>query len=200
MAGRRWDPSWLVDDSTLDFYDAKGPVELVMDDLGITCVFEPVDDPFFHPGRCARILAGKESLGIVGEVHPSILDRFDLKTQPVALLELDLPAVLQSQKEISRQFRSLSRYPAATRDLALVVPQDVPAGRVREIIARHRMVQQVDLFDIYSGENVAPGTKSLAFHVDFQSQDRTLTAEEVNRSLEGLLKSLAREAGATLRA
>jgi phenylalanyl-tRNA synthetase beta chain len=84
--------------------------------------------------------------------------------------------------------------------MALVVPHDVPAGKVRDIIARHRMVQRVDLFDIYSGENVAPGTKSLAFHVDFQSQERTLTAEEVNRSLDGLLRSLERETGAVLRA
>ncbi|PCI19614.1 MAG: phenylalanine--tRNA ligase subunit beta [SAR202 cluster bacterium] len=200
LAGRRWDPSWLVDDSTLDFYDAKGPIELVMDDLGITCVFEPVDDPFFHPGRCARILAGKESLGIVGEVHPSILDRFDLKAQPVALLELDLPAVLQSQKGISHQFRSLSRYPASTRDLALVVPTGVPAAQVQEIVSKHRLVERVELFDVYSGENIASDSKSLAFHVFFQSHQRTLTAEEVNRALQGLLRTLEQQVGATLRA
>ena len=200
LSGRRWDPSWLVDDSTLDFYDAKGPIKLVMDDLGITCVFEPVDDPFFHPGRCARILAGKESLGMVGEVHPSILDRFDLKAQPVALLELDLPAVLQSQKGISRQFRFLSRYPAASRDLALVVPASVPAAQVQEIVSKHRLVERVELFDVYSGENIASDSKSLAFHVFFQSHQRTLTAEEVNRALQGLLRTLEQQVGATLRA
>ena len=199
LAGRRWNPSWLVDDSTLDFYDAKGPVELMMDTFGITCLFEPVDDPFFHPGRCARMMAGKESLGIVGEVHPSILSRFDLKTQPVALLELDLPAVLQSQKGISRQVRPLSRYPAATRDLALVVPAGVPAARVREIVSSHRLVERVELFDVYSGENIASDSKSMAFHVFFQSHQRTLTAEEVNRAMQGLLRTLEQQVGATLR-
>ncbi|MBQ11957.1 MAG: phenylalanine--tRNA ligase subunit beta [Planctomyces sp.] len=199
LAGRRWDPSWLVDDSTLDFYDAKGPITLVMDNLGVTCVFEPVDDPFFHPGRCARIMVGKASVGIMGEVHPSVLEGFDLKAQPVALLELDLPGLLASRQGSSRQVKSLSRYPAATRDLALVVPADVPAAQVQGILSGHRMVEKVELFDVYSGENVATGTKSLAFHVYFQSDERTLTAEEVNRALEGLLRSLEHQTGASLR-
>ena len=199
LAGRRWDPSWLVDDSTLDFYDAKGPITLVMDNLGITCTFEPADDPFFHPGRCARIMVGKASLGIVGEIHPSVLEGFDLKAQPVALLELDLPELLASRHGSSRQVRSLSRYPAATRDLALVVPIDVPAAKVQGTLASHRMVEKVELFDVYSGENVATGTKSLAFHVYFQSHERTLTAEEVNRALQGLLRSLEHQTGASLR-
>jgi phenylalanyl-tRNA synthetase beta chain len=200
LAGRRWDPSWLVDDSTLDFYDAKGPVTLVMDNLGITCTFEPADDTFFHPGRCARIMAGKASLGIVGEVHPTVLERFDLKAQPVVLLELDLPELLRSQSGHSLQVKSLSKYPAATRDLALVVPNDVPAARVQEIVSNHRLVERVELFDVYSGENIDQGFKSLAFHVYFQSQERTLTAEEVSRSLQGLLRSLEHQVGATLRA
>jgi len=199
LAGRRWDPSWLVDDSTLDFYDAKGPITLVMDNLGIACAFEPADDPFFHPGRCARIMVGKASLGIVGEIHPSVLDGFGLKAQPVALLELDLPELLASRHGSSRQVRSLSRYPAATRDLALVVPIDVPAAKVQGILASHRMVEKVELFDVYSGENVATGTKSLAFHVYFQSHERTLTAEEVSRAIQGLLRSLEHQTGATLR-
>ena len=199
LAGRRWDPSWLVDDSTLDFYDAKGTITIVMDNLGIDCAFEPVDDTFFHPGRCARITAGKVTLGIVGEVHPSILDQFDLKAQPVALFELDLPGLLQSQKGDSRQVKSLSRYPAATRDLALVVPAGVPAAQVHEIVSSHRLVERVELFDVYTGENIASGAKSLAFHVYFRAHQRTLTAEEVNRALQGLLNTLEQQVGASLR-
>ena len=131
-------------------------------------------------------MVGKVSLGIVGEIHPSVLEGFDLKAQPVALLELDLPELLASRHGSSRQVRSLSRYPAATRDLALVVPIDVPAAKVQGILASHRMVEKVELFDVYSGENVATGTKSLAFHVYFQSHERTLTSEEVSRAIQGL--------------
>ena len=113
---------------------------------------------------------------------------------------MDLPAVLQSQKGISHQFRSLSRYPAATRDLALVVPTGVPAAQVQEIVSKQRLVERVELFDVYSGENIASDSKSLAFHVFFQSHQRTLTAEEVNRALQGLLRTLEQQVGATLRA
>ena len=200
LAGRRWEHSWLADDEQLNFYDAKGVLEAVLGHLGVEPEYQPAEDALFQPGRCAQIVANGLELGVVGELHPSVRQRFDLNAATVALLELRLDSLLESLGQEERKYQSISRYPAATRDLALVVPEDVPAGKVREIIARHRMVQRVDLFDIYSGENVAAGTKSLAFHVDFQSQDRTLTAEEVNRSLEGLLKSLERETGAYLRA
>ena len=199
LAGRRWDYSWLVDDEPLDFYDAKGVLEAVLGRLGVAPEYRPADDPLFQPGRCAVVSANGEDLGVVGEVHPEIRQRFDINAGAVSLLELRLDSLLESMGQLERKYRSLSRFPAATRDLALVVPADVPAGKVQEIISRHRMVRQVDLFDIYSGENVTPGTKSLAFHVDFQSFDRTLTAEEVGRSMEGLLRSLEREVGASLR-
>ena len=99
-----------------------------------------------------------------------------------------------------RQFEPLPRYPSATRDLALVMPSDVDAERVTRLILRHRGVDRAELFDIYAGENISEGTKSLAFHVYFQARDRTLTNEEVNKSLDGLLRTLERELNVTLRA
>ena len=199
LAGRRWETSWLVDDSLLDFYDAKGTVVAVLDLLGVAATFEPAEDPSFHPGRCARVVAGEVELGVVGELHPAVLEGFDLKFHVVSLFELKLPALVQLVATVGRQVKSLARYPAATRDLALLVPADVPQGRVEEIIAGHRLVERAELFDVYTGENVPPGTKSLAFHVYFQSHQRTLTAEEVNRSLEGLLRNLERQMEASLR-
>ena len=199
LAGRRWDYSWLVDDEPLDFFDAKGVLTAVLGRLGVEPEFRPTEEEFFQPGRCARVWAEDIELGVLGEVHPGIRESFDLNAPRVALVELDLSAVHRALPREQRNFKPLSRYPAATRDVALALPAEVPAGRVQEIIAAHRLVQRVDLFDIYSGDNVAEGTKSLAFHVDFQSHDRTLTAEEVNRSLNGLLRTLEREVGATLR-
>ena len=199
LAGRRWDHSWLVDDEPLSFYDAKGIVSAVLARLGIEAQYQPAEEAFFQPGRCAMVSAQGIRLGIVGEVHPMVRERFDLNAQTVSLLELNLSLVLQAIPQNQRRFNPLSRYPAATRDMALVVPQDVPAGRVQDIIARHSLVRRVDLFDIYAGDNLADGAKSLAFHVDFQSQERTLTADEVGRCVEGLLKTLEREVGASLR-
>ncbi|MCH9017447.1 MAG: phenylalanine--tRNA ligase subunit beta [Chloroflexi bacterium] len=200
LAGLRHEPSWLEDQGLLDFYDAKGVVELVLDRLGVAATYEPVDDPAFHPGRCAVIKASESVLGMVGEVHPAVMDRLGLEQPKVAAFELYLEPIMAALPASQRQFEPLPRYPSATRDLALVMPSDVNAGRVTQLILRHRGVDRAELFDIYAGENIAEGTKSLAFHVYFQARDRTLTNEEVNRSLDGLLRTLERELNVTLRA
>ena len=200
LAGLRHEPSWLEDDSLLDFYDAKGVVELVLNRLGVSATYEPSDDPSFHPGRCAVIKVADAVIGVVGEVHPVVMDRLGLESPQVAAFELYLGPILAALPDGQQQFEPLPRYPSATRDLALVMPTDVDAGQVTRLILRHRGVDRADLFDIYVGENIAEGTKSLAFHVYFQARDRTLTNEEVNRSLDGLLRTLERELKVTLRA
>ena len=200
LAGLRHEPSWLEDDSLLDFYDAKGVVELVLNRLGVLATYEPSDDPSFHPGRCAVIKVEDAVIGVVGEVHPVVMDRLGLESPQVAAFELYLGPILAALPDGQQQFEPLPRYPSATRDLALVMPTDVDAGQVTRLILRHRGVDRADLFDIYAGENLAEGTKSLAFHVYFQARDRTLTNEEVNRSLGGLLRILERELKVTLRA
>ena len=200
LAGLRHEPSWLEDDSLLDFYDAKGVVELVLNRLGVLATYEPSDDPSFHPGRCAVIKLEDAVIGVVGEVHPVVMDRLGLESPQVAAFELYLGPILAALPDGQQQFEPLPRYPSATRDLALVMPTDVDAGQVTRLILRHRGVDRADLFDIYAGENLAEGTKSLAFHVYFQARDRTLTNEEVNRSLDGLLRILERELKVTLRA
>ncbi len=201
LAGRGSEESWITGDSGtgMDFYDAKGMVEWLLERLGIAADWEPGEHAIYQPGRCAVVRAGGVELGFAGEVHPAICERFGLEFGQVAGFELRLSALLAALPVSERNFEPLPRFPAATRDLALVVPADVSAGRVTELILRNRLVQRAELFDIYSGENLATGTKSLAFHLHFQAADRTLTNEEVGRSLEGLLRNLEREVGATLR-
>ena len=200
LAGLRHEPSWLEDESLLDFYDAKGVAEWVLDRLGVAATYEPSNHPGFHPGRQADIKSGDATLGVVGEIHPSVMDRLGLEQLRVSAFELDLGSILAILPQSQRQFEPLPRYPSATRDLALVAPDDVAAGRVTQLILRHRGIDRAELFDIYAGENIAEGFKSLAFHVYFQASDRTLTNEEVNRSLNGLLRTLERELNITLRA
>ena len=101
--------------------------------------------------------------------------------------------------EAERRFSSLSVYPDALRDLALVVGMDVPAAKVQEIIEQHPLVTHATLFDVYAGEQLGAGVRSLAYRVSFQAQDRTLTAEEVQRSMGRLLSRLERELGAVQR-
>ena len=117
----------------------------------------------------------------------------------VLIVLLSNEQILKVNQRSREAFRPLSRFPVATRDVALIMPEDLPAGKVQDILGRHRLVENIELFDVYAGDNIPDGTKSLAWHVYFQSQERTLTNEEVNRTLEGLLRTLEREVGAPLR-
>ncbi len=199
VCGLRTEPSWLEQTGHLGFFDAKGALTAALERLSLAPDFQPASDPTFQPGRCAKISAGGVDLGILGELHPDIRERFGLRPYPVALFEIDLQWVLQAGQRNPEGFKSFSRFPAATRDLALLVGAEVPAGQVQAILSRHRLVERVSLFDVYTGENIPAGAKSLALHVYFQSHQKTLTNEEVNRALEGLLRNLERETGATLR-
>ncbi len=205
MSGLRYDANWLSGSEPLDFFDLTGTLTTALERMGIAASYQSADDPLFHPGRCASIaVAGAQSgdVGTVGELHPDIREAFDLGPDPVIYFELrldDLLAASQDNGATENRFQSLSRFPAANRDLALVVPDNVPASQVQHLIERVRLVERAELFDVYAGENVPEGTRSLAFRIRFRASDRTLTNEDVNRAVNGLTRVLEREAGATIR-
>ncbi len=200
LAGARWEPSWLEDEDDLSFFDAKGIIVAALERLGVIASFEPWEDATYQPGRCARIRLNGQTLGLLGQIDDSVRERFDLHEQPTTLFELYLDPILEAPKQSSRGFQSFSRFPEATRDLAVVVPAEVPADRVQQILARPRLVQRVEMFDLYTGEHLPERTKSLAFHIHFQSMDHTLDTQEVDRAVQGILRNLEKEVGATLRA
>ena len=199
LSGPRWEAGRLSVEGELGFYDAKGVVEKLLEELGITAAYEPAGDPVLHPGKCASIIAENIPLGIIGEVHPTVVESFGIERGPVAIFELDIESLLKVIPHEGRRYSPLGRFPSAIRDLSILVDRDVPAARVQEIIAKQRLATRVLLFDVYTGENIPPGKRSLAYHIYFQSPDRTLTAEEVNRAFEVVLNSLEREVGAELR-
>ncbi len=200
MSGPRHDANWLASGEPLDFFDLSGTLAAALDRVGIAATLESHDEPIFHPGRCARVMAGTAGeVGMIGELHPDIREAFDLGTDPVVYFEVRLDDLLEAGPDGGR-FESLSRFPAANRDLALVVPAEVPAARVQGLIERVRLVERAELFDVYEGENLPEGTRSLAFRIRFRAADRTLTADDVNRAVNGLTRALEREAGATVRA
>ncbi len=205
MSGPRYDANWLSGSDSLDFFDLTGTLTTALERMGIAASYQSADDPLFHPGRCASIaVAGAQpgDVGTVGELHPDIREAFDLGPDPVIYFELrlaDLLAASQDNGATENRFQSLSRFPAANRDLALVVPENVPASQVQHLIERVRLVERAELFDVYAGENVPEGTRSLAFRIRFRASDRTLTNEDVNRAVNGLTRVLEREAGATIR-
>ena len=199
LSGPGAQASWAAAEAAAGFYDAKGVLESVFDRLGVAPSFEPLDDPFYYPGRAAAVSAGGQPIGQLGEVHPEALDAFDVRGEGVVYFELDLAALTAAVPQAERRFRGPSVYPEALRDLALVVGLDVPADRVRETIEQHPLVVRAALFDVYAGGQLGGDVRSLAYRVSFQAQDRTLTAEEVQRALDRILSRLERELGAVQR-
>ena len=199
MLGPRWETHWLTNEDEMGFDDAKGVVEKLLDELGISAAITAASDPALHPGKGARVTAGTTELGIVGEVHPTVAERFGSEGGAVAMFELDLENLLTVIPQRGRRYELIGRFPSATRDLSVLVDQDVPAARIQEIITKQRLVVRALLFDVYTGENIPTGKRSLAYHIYFQSPDRTLTSEEVNRAIQSVLSSLSREVGAELR-
>jgi phenylalanyl-tRNA synthetase beta chain len=158
----------------------KGIVETLAQRLNVPGLcFAPTSHPTLHPARAATISLAGNALGIAGEVHPLVCEQFDLPKQTIALLELDLDLLLAARQP--RRYQRISRFPAVLEDIALVVDADLPAQAVEEAIrvAGGELLRQVELFDVYQGEQIPPGKKSLAYALTFQAEDRGLTEDEV---------------------
>ena len=199
VTGPRSPEDWLGDGGQMDFLDAKGILETFLGRLRIDAEFQPADDSLFMSGRCASIAVGQTTLGVVGEVHATILERFEIDVTPVAMFEVDLAVLIKALPTDTHRYAPIARYPGAYRDLAVVLDRDVPAASVRRIIERHRLVAQATLFDVYEGEGVPDGKRSLAYRVLLQHNERTLSGDEVDRAQADILAGLERELGAQLR-
>jgi phenylalanyl-tRNA synthetase beta chain len=198
LCGNRLGHFWRGESELLDFFDAKGIVETLIQRLGTAAEFAPSDNNNLSPGRQSAITAGGEGIGIVGELHPRVAESFDISTRPVCLFEIDIEKLLPVT--ISPQVYSpIPRFPTSLRDIALVVDIRTPAQSVVDIIRGFPLVAEVNIFDVYTGEQVPKGQKSLACRIIYRSLERTLTDEEVNGIQQKILDRLAKELGATLR-
>ena len=197
LTGSRDAGSWRAADDLIDFYDAKGLVEALLARLGVSVEFSQGDDAGLHPQVQAKLTAGGEYLGVVGELHPKVSGACEIEN-PVYLVEFDLAALLPHARQDAR-YQPVPRFPAVLRDLALVVDQTVTHIQVMKLIGQFPLVVRAEVFDVYAGKQVAAGKKSVAYRLHFQSPDKTLTDEAVNNVLKKLLGRLEKETGAELR-
>jgi len=203
LAGPRLARSWLHDNTEpADFSDLKGIVDTMLARLNLAdAAFAPASHPTFHPGRSAVLSMGSQEIGVFGEVHPDVCEAFGLGGKRVCLAEFMLNKLLATAGQPVRM-RSVSTYPAVYEDLAIVVDQEVPAVRVRELIVQTggALLRRVELFDVYRGEQLPAGRKSLAYALTYQADDRTLNAEAVEKLRKKIVRRLEQELGAVLRA
>jgi phenylalanyl-tRNA synthetase beta chain len=202
LTGLRDLPAWQAASPTpMDFYDLKGVLEAMADGLHLENVrFEPAERPAYHPGKCARILSGEQELGVFGELNPLVLGRFELPPTPLLAAELDL-GVLMPLMPDRFQVQPVPAYPPALEDLAVIVDEGLAADRVKEVIQQGggKTVTEVKLFDVYRGEQIGPGKKSLAYSLTYQSTDHTLTDQELVQTRQCIIRRLEQELGAYLR-
>jgi phenylalanyl-tRNA synthetase beta chain len=193
--------SWNMAPGELDYYYLKGVLENLFCGLRTSPVtFTPeAADPIFHPGRTAVLEADGVRLGIIGELHPAVLENYELPVK-VTALELDLDKLMELSGRPA-VFKSLPKFPGIERDMAILVRKDIPAASIFETIrdTGGKLMCSVSLFDIYHGEQVPDGMQSMAFSLKFQADDRTLTDAEVGEKTEAIAGALSRKFGAELR-
>jgi phenylalanyl-tRNA synthetase beta chain len=187
---------WRGKAQPVDFFVAKGIVETILSRLGLVASFEISEDESLCSGRSADIVVGNEMVGVIGELHPKVSESFEL-SDAVYIIEIDLDRLPFGV--VSKKYQPISRYPSIARDIALLVDERITYQQIYAIIQDFPLVNSVTLFDLYVGEQVPPGKKSLAFRIVYQSDTRTLTDEEVDNVQQQILESLSRELGATLR-
>ncbi|HWQ16006.1 MAG TPA: phenylalanine--tRNA ligase subunit beta [Roseiflexaceae bacterium] len=208
MAGAREPLSWLAPRAEpMDFFDLKGVVETLLARLNAAerVRFAPLTgDPRFHPGRAAELLlraeGGEVSAGVLGELHPDVRERLEITAPRALAAELDLDVLIETAQPA--RFRPISRYPATVQDLSFVVGMDVPAAQVEAAIRKYAgpLLERVTLFDVFEGEALGAGRRSLTYRLTFRAPDRTLSDAELSKVRQKIIRGLEHDVQAVVRA
>jgi phenylalanyl-tRNA synthetase beta chain len=196
VAGELTPSGWGRSSNAAGFYELKGVLEVLCEQLGTEVAVTRGGEPFLHPGRAGRIDLAGEPVGWIGEVHPRIARRWDLAS--AAGFELDLAPVVAAASVGEERYEDVTTYPALYQDVAALVPEDVPAARLRDAVleAGGEVLRSARIFDLYRGEQVGVGRKSIALRLEFRAADRTLTDEEVAPLREAIKAAIADLGGA----
>ncbi|MDR3091563.1 MAG: phenylalanine--tRNA ligase subunit beta [Clostridiales bacterium] len=183
-----------------DFFDMKGAVCALLDVLGIKAEFLAVSDlPYAHPGRAAKITKDGVTLGFIGELHPTAAANYEIGRRAY-ISALDGDALIESA-DLSRRHAPLPKFPAITRDIALLAREEVPVAEIERAIFERggKILESAELFDVYSGNQIGQGCKSVAYNLTLRSSERTLTEDEAAAAIAKILKNIEEKTGAKLR-
>ena len=202
MSGNLQQTRWTNDVTPSDFYTLKGLVEAFLEQIGIASqrisfVENDLDTTHFHPYRSAKIMLGKDCVGLLGDIHPQY-------GKNIVMAELDFDALIDVKKS-KIKFTPVSKYPSVSRDLAFVLDRTMPVQKVVDTINKQgrlnkeMIIRDVEVFDVYEGEHVSKDEKSVALSITFQSDSHTLKDEEINQVFEAILEHIQKDCNATLR-
>lgn len=201
MTGSRDGDGWSRPIESVDFYDAKGVVEALLELIGVKGVSWLSDsvEPYYHPGKSCRIMAGRDQIGSVGEIHPTVQENFGIEKQ-VFCFELDFEKLLKNSNSGS-SITAPSRFPDSTRDIAMLVPDSLQSDKVVECIkgVKAKEIEQIQIFDVYRGKGIPDGYASIAIRIRYRSYERTLTDDEISSIHKKITDSLINKLQVTLR-
>jgi phenylalanyl-tRNA synthetase beta chain len=205
LTGLRSANHWSQPDGAelMDFFDLKGVLQGLFEALHLDVTYQPVEHPTFRPGQTAHALLGEVPLGTMGVLHPQVVESYGFRVnrkQPVLAADLDLEALYPHLKD-ARVFEPVSAYPAVREDLAIIVDRHITASEVADTLRQVGgfLLKDVELFDVYEGQQIPSGKKSLAYHLTFQSPSKTLTDKDVFKQRARIIKQLEQRLGARLR-
>jgi phenylalanyl-tRNA synthetase beta chain len=200
--GARFFPSWHSKETPCDFFDIKGATEGLLQSLNLdSCEFTSLPEAsctYTKPGYTAQIFIAKTFIGLVGEVHPRVLQNFD-QVQTAYILELNLDRLISCLPE-TIQSQPIPRFPATTRDITIIVDKNIESQRIVKSIegANEELIEKLHLFDVYEGAPIAGGKKSISFRIIYRSPHKTLEDEEINHLNKTITNRLVKEYNATL--
>lgn len=185
----------------VDFYYIKGIIENILQAVGVNRYdfLREEENHFYHPGRTAKLKVGNDIFAYIGEAHPSLTEQYGI-TKKVYLVELNIDKITRYAKQ-NKKYVEVPKFPAALRDIAMVVAEEVEVGTIQKIMEKKakKILERVTLFDVYRSEKLGENKKSVAFELTFRIPERTLTDEEVNKAMQDIITGLEQEVGANLR-
>jgi len=201
LTGRREAEGWNQAKNMVDFFDAKGIVENIFNAFHLEDVLFSSEKPekYFHPGKACNIYLGDEPIGTIGELHPDVLEKFGIE-QTVYCFEINFEHLVAHSRDIV-SISAPSRFPDTIRDIAMLINNEIPFMKVRECVSSLRIkeIEDVSIFDLYQGDNIPAGQKSIAIRLRYRLHDRTLTDEEVSLLHERVINHLINEIKVTIR-
>ena len=184
-----------------DFYFLKEVIDKMLARLGINGAeyIKEKENPSFHPGRTAKIILDGEELGIIGEIHVDVAENYEIKDR-VYIASLDFDKIIESTN-LDIKFKSLPKYPAITRDIALMLKRNIPVGDLEKVMKKHgeNLIEKIELFDIYTGDQIPEDMKSVAFSIVYRGKDRTLRDSEISEIQDAIIEDLKNVYNAELR-
>ena len=185
----------------VDFYHLKGAVEALFDTAGVkNYSFAPLkDNDTFHPGKTASVYINTKEVGVIGEIHPEVSSNYGIDVATY-VAELDFASILKASS-MEKTYKPLGKFPAVTRDIAMLVDDNICVAQIEEIIRKFsgKLLEELTLFDVYKGKQIPEGKKSVAYSALYRADNRTLTDDDINKIFDKIVKNLSEQLGAQLR-